>query len=80
MRILVISHALRNRPDRPEATAPNPALAQWNSYASPGTVVELGNPEPYERPDPNRDTGGTDRHLLWHVSAPAIVQKTVWAE
>jgi allantoin racemase len=79
MRIMVISHAAR-RADAPTANGSNPALAQWNSYASPGTEVELGSPEPYARPDPNRDTGGTDRHLLWHVSVPAIVQKTVWAE
>jgi allantoin racemase len=80
MRILVISHAPSSRSDRPAASTPNPALAQWNSYASPGTQVELGSPEPYARPDPNRNTGGTDRRLLWHVSVPAIVQKTVWAE
>src|SRR5438094_700973 len=42
--------------------------------------VDLADPDPFPRPDPNRETGGTDRHLLWHMSGPAIVQKTVWAE
>ncbi len=79
MRIFVMNHAARPA-DAPAQGAPNPALAQWMMYASPGTQIDLGNPEPYPKPDPNRNTGGSDRHLLWHVSVPALVQKTVWAE
>jgi allantoin racemase len=77
MRIMVIGHAARRANG---STGTNPAQAQWDSYASPGTQIELANPEPYIAPDPNRETGGSDRHLLWHVSAPAIAQKAVWAE
>jgi allantoin racemase len=77
MRILILSH----RPnDPPPDRGPNPAQVLWQSYASAGTQVDLADPDPYPRPDPNRDTGGSDRHLLWHMSVPAIVQKTVWAE
>lgn len=77
MRILVLSH----RPnDPPPGGGPNPAQAQWQSYASPRTQVDLADPDPYPRPDPNRETGGSDRHLLWHMSAPAVAQKAVWAE
>src|SRR5437588_884 len=79
MRVMVIGHAAR-RADAPASSSPSPALAQWNSYASPGTQIDLVNPDPYTTPDPNRNTGGSDRHLQWHMSAPAIVQKTVWAE
>src|SRR3954469_23931780 len=79
MRIMVISHAPR-RADAPAANDANPALTRWMSYASPGTQIDLASPDAYDTPDPNRDTGGTDRHLLWHVSAPAIVKKVVWAE
>ena len=77
MRIMVISHAGRRADDPPRQ--PN-WLPQWMSYASPGTEIDLANPEPYPTPDPNRNTGGSDRHLLWYVSVPAIVNKTVWAE
>ncbi len=79
MRIFVMSHAARPA-EAPAPSGPNPAQAQWLRHASPGTEIDLGNPEPYPRPDSNRNTGGSDRHLLWHVSAPAIVAKTVWAE
>ena len=79
MRIMVISHVGRPA-DAPTPSGQSPSQAQWNSYASPGTQIDLGNPEPYARPDPNRDSGGTDRPLLWHMSVPALVRKAVWAE
>jgi allantoin racemase len=52
----------------------------YQSYASPGTQVDSVTPDDYVGPDPSYDTGGSDRHLRWYMSIPAIVQKTVWAE
>jgi allantoin racemase len=77
MRIFVMNHTPRPAGG---GDGPNSTLAQWLSYATPGTQIDVGSPEPYEKPDPNRNTGGSDRHLLWHVSAPAIARKAVWAE
>jgi allantoin racemase len=79
MRILVLGHTA-SRGDSPARHAPNALLTQWMSYASPGTQIDLANPDPYPTPDPAVNTGGTNRHLVWHVSVPAIVRKAVWAE
>jgi allantoin racemase len=78
MRIFVVSHTPRAADAA--VSGPNPAQPHWDKHASPGTQIHFGSPEPYSKPDINRETGGSDRHLLWHMSAPAIVQKTVWAE
>ena len=60
---------------------PNSSLIRtYRSYASAGTQIDSGTPDPYPGPDPDPGTGGTDRHLRYYMSVPAIVQKTVWAE
>lgn len=63
-----------------DADANSSLIRTYRSYASPGTQVDSGTPDPYEGPDPDPNTGGTDRHLRYYMSVPAIVQKTVWAE
>jgi len=40
----------------------------------------MAPPIEYFGPDPDPGTGGTDRHLRYYMSVPAIVQATVWAE
>ena len=71
----------RGRADGDAQSEPNRSLINtYRSYASPGTEVDSYTPDPYPGPDPDPGTGGTDRHLRYYMSVPAIVQKTVWAE
>jgi allantoin racemase len=78
MRIMVIGHTA-GRAGASSPGEPNPTLDLWMSYASSGTQIDLANPEPYETPGAN-GSDATDQHLQWHMSVPALVQKTIWAE
>ena len=65
----------------PGSSIPSSSLgSSYQSYASPGTQIDSVSPDDYLGPDPDYGTGGTDRHLRWYMSIPAIVQKSVWAE
>ncbi len=71
----------RGRAEAGAESEPNRSLiSTYRSYASPGTQIDSGTPDPYPGPDPDPGTGGTDRHLRYYMSVPAIVEKTVWAE
>src|SRR5438045_1024712 len=90
VRIMVIGMGRSRRPDEDGRVQPARGDAQsepnrslidtYRAYASPGTQIDSGTPDPYPGPDPDPGTGGTDRHLRYYMSVPAIVQKTVWAE
>ena len=88
MRILVVGMGRSIKPGATPLPLDTPAEAQQNSamlgsyarHASPGTQIDIAPPIEYAGPDPDPGTGGTDRHLRWYMSIPAIVQKTVWAE
>jgi Asp/Glu/hydantoin racemase len=64
----------REHGDEPDVT-PSP----FQQYASPGTEVHNGNPEPYHGAA-EVGVGGGDRYMRWWLPVPGIVRKTVWAE
>ena len=89
MRILVIGMGRSLRPgssNRPAERESGPdqvsdtLVRTYRSYATPGTQIDSSPPDDYPGPDPDPGTGGTDRHLRYYMSVPAIVQKAVWAE
>ena len=82
MRIMVAGMGRSIEPGeaRGRADRANISASPFQKYASPGTQVDSGPPADYEGPTNRVGVGGSDRHLRWYMSIPAIVQKTVWAE
>lgn len=78
MRILY----LRNMPEAPNSPGPERARALVNGYASPGTTVDLGNPDDFAgaRVITELSRQGALTGLHFAVATSALIRKTVWAE
>src|SRR5687767_3353058 len=61
---------------------PSISPSPFQQYASPGTQVDSGNPNPelYRGGNVTGGIGGGDRWLRWWMPVPAIVRTVVWAE
>ncbi len=81
MRILFINHAPRTDTSGP-AYEVGKITAQLNSYASPGTTIEIGFPENFEGATLYNAIGGQSvlNGLHHMMETPAIVRKIFWAE
>jgi Asp/Glu/hydantoin racemase len=81
MRILFINQAPRTKDKNPPYDVTG-IEEQLNSYASPGTKVEIGFPENYEGAQLFESIGGQSAlNGLHHMmETPAIVRKIFWAE
>lgn len=81
IRILFLDHAPRKQTaDR--LYDPTPIERMLNSYASPGTTIELGFPDNYDGSKIGLLLGDQDKlngldHLM---AAPALIRKIVWAQ
>src|SRR5256714_8146872 len=77
MRILFLNQA----PQRSAHYDPAPIEAQLNSYASPGTKVEIGFPDDYEGSRVFEAIGSQSAlNGLHHMmETPAIIRKIFWA-
>ena len=82
MRIMIngMGRSIEPGESRARANIATISATPFQQYASPGTQVDSGPPVDYEGPTNRVGVGGSDRHLRWYMSIPAIVQKTVWAE
>jgi allantoin racemase len=80
MRIMLMNQAPR-RKDRHPAYDVAAIEALVNSYASPGTKIEIGFPDDFEGSDVFHTLGAASNlNGLHHMmEAPAIVRKIVWA-
>ena len=80
MRIMLLNQAPRTA-SRGPAYEVESVLKQINSYASPGTQIEIGFPDDYEGSEVFHTLGGqSNLNGLHHIiEAPAIVRKIVWA-
>jgi allantoin racemase len=80
MRILMLNQAPR-RKDRHPAYDVTEIEKLVNSYASPGTTIEIGFPDDFEGSDVFHTLGAVSNlNGLHHMmEAPAIVKKIVWA-
>jgi Asp/Glu/hydantoin racemase len=65
-----------------DASAPEVTPSPFQKYASPGTQVDSGNPNPawYSAGAVTAGLNGSDRYLRWWMPVPAIVRTAVWAE
>ena len=81
MRILFLNQAPRTESKNPPYDVKG-IEAQLNSYASPGTKVEIGFPDNYEGAQLFESIGGQSKlNGLHHMmETPAIVRKIFWAE
>ena len=81
MRILVINQAPRTRKSGPSYNVER-IEALLNSYATQGTKIEIGFPEPFEGSQLKDAIGGQNMlNGLHHMmETPAIVRKIFWAQ
>lgn len=81
MRIMMLNQAPRN-PKRHPGYNVEEITKLLNSYASPGTMVEIHFPDDYEGSDVFHTLGEQSQlNGLHHlVEAPAIVKKIIWAQ
>ena len=81
MRILFINQAPRTESKNPPYDVEE-IEAQLNSYASPGTKIEIGFPDNYEGAQLFESIGGQSKlNGLHHMmETPALVRKIFWAE
>jgi len=81
MRILMLNQAPRV-PNRHPGYDVEPITKLLNSYASPGTKVEIHFPDDFEGSDVMHTLGAQSQlNGLHHlVEAPAIVKKIIWAQ
>ena len=81
MRILFINQAPRTESKNPPYDVAE-IEAQLNSYASPGTKIEIGFPDNYEGAQLFESIGGQSKlNGLHHMmETPALVRKIFWAE
>ncbi len=81
MRILVINHAPRTEKSGP-AYEVDKITAQLNSYASPGTIIEIGFPDNFEGATLYGAIGQQSvlNGLHHMMEVPAIVRKIFWAQ
>lgn len=80
MRILMLNQAPRRKNRHPAYDVPA-IEALVNSYASPGTEIEIGFPDDFEGSEVFHTLGAANNlNGLHHMmEAPAIVRKIVWA-
>lgn len=82
MRIMMLNQSPRN-PNDPDATEYHERVqALLNSYASPGTQVELHYPDDHPGAGIPRAMArqGARSELNYFTSTPALIRKAVWAE
>lgn len=81
MRILMLSHAPRTAKHGP-AYDVEAIETLINSYASPGTKIEIGFPDDFEGSEVFHSLGAESKlNGLHHmVETPALVRKIVWAQ
>jgi Asp/Glu/hydantoin racemase len=81
MRILMLNQAPMTAKRQPAYDVEG-VEAQVNSYASPGTRIDLGFPDDFEGSEVFHSLGAESKlNGLHHmVEAPAIIRKIVWAE
>ena len=81
MRILLLNQAPLTEKRRPSYDVDD-VEAQVNSYASPGTKIDLGFPDDFAGSEVFHALGSESKlNGLHHmVEAPAIIRKIVWAE